>query len=147
MKLTVALFTLAVAPLLTLLLTTLTYALRDLSRVRLAEELGKRGRDDLFEPTLIYAQDLSFLTGAARLMCNTLVLIAMIDICRHMRGTDEPDVIEYLIAAVGATALLCVVSLALPRAIANHVGEEVIARCIGPLHFARELFATIASES
>jgi putative hemolysin len=143
MKLTVSLFTLAVAPLLTLLLTTLTYALRDLSRVRLAEELGKRGRDDLYEPTLEYAHDLSFLTGAARLMCNTLVLIAMIDICRHMRGNNEPDVVEYLIAAIGATALLCVVSLALPRAIANHIGEEIIARFVGPLHFAQRLFAPV----
>lgn len=137
MKLTVSLITLAIAPLLTLLLTTLTYALRDLSRVRLADALGRRGRDEMYEPTLEYAADLSFVTGAARLMCNTLVLIAMIDICRHARGNAEPDFIEYFVAAVAATLLLCVVSLALPRAIANHIGEDVIARFIGPLHFAR----------
>ena len=143
MKLTIALLILFIAPLATLLLTTLTYALRDMSRVRLADALGKRGRDELYEPTLEHALDLSFITGAARLLCNTLVLISMIDLCRHMRWPAEPDWVEYLVAGLGATALLCVVSLALPRAIANHAGEDVIARFSGPLHFTRRFLSPI----
>ena len=128
---------LTIFPLLSLLLAALTYALRDLSRVRLADALGDRGRDDLFEPTIEYAADLSFLTGAGRLICNTLILIASIELFRGLRGSPEPDWVEYLIALAVTSFLLITISLALPRAIATQYGERLIAWWIAPLHATR----------
>ena len=133
---------LMLAPLLSLLFSTLTYALRDISKLRLAEALGRRNRDAYYEPTIDHATDLSFLTGTARLFCNFLVLLAMIDLCRNLRGTQEPDWVEYGAAAVGAMAVTIVMSLALPRAIAAQSGEDVIGWFVVPLDAMRRTFAS-----
>lgn len=140
-----AVATLILMPLVTLLVSALTYALRDLSKVRLAEELGKRGKDQWYEPTLTHAGDLSFITGALRMLCNLLVLLALIDLFRKLRGTSESDGLEYFCAVLGACVILVLTSLALPRAIANHMGEELIARFIVPLHRVRTLFLPVTS--
>ena len=142
MRETIAVAVLLAAPLLSLLFSTLTYALRDLSRVRLAEELGKRGRDRFYDALIRDAHDLSFLTGTARLFCNFLVLLALIDLSRNLRDGPEADWVEYLVAAVLSTAILVVMSLALPRAIAAQAGEEAIAFVAPPLDLFRRMFAT-----
>jgi putative hemolysin len=133
---------LMVAPLLSLLFSTLTYALRDLSKVRLAEALGRRRRDTYYDTLVDHAHDLSFLTGTARLFCNFLLLLALIDLTRKMRGSSEPDWVEYLTATIVSTAILVVMSLALPRALAVQSGEEVIAFFARPLNVFRKMFAS-----
>lgn len=143
MRIALAVLLLIATPLLSLLFATLTYALRDVSRVRLADALGKRGRDELFEPTLEYAGDLSFLTGTARLLCNTLTLLALIEIFRGLRFTAEPDWLEYLLAVVCSISISVVASLALPRAIANQSGESAIAFFVGPLHTMRRVLKPV----
>lgn len=145
MRLFLAVATLIAMPLLTLLASALTYTLRDLSKVRLAEELGKRHKDQWYEPTIEHATDLSFITGSLRMVCNLLVLLALIDLFRKLRGTSEADGIEYLLAVVVASVILVLVSLALPRAIATHAGEEFLARFIVPLHGIRSFFAPVTA--
>lgn len=140
-----AVSTLIIVPLITLLVSALTYALRDLSKVRLAEELGKRTKDQWYEPTLDHAKDLSFITGALRMFFNLLVLLALIDLFRTLRGTSESDGLEYFCAVVCASIILVLASLALPRAVATHMGEELIARFIVPLHRMRSLFAPVTA--
>jgi CBS domain containing-hemolysin-like protein len=140
-----AVATLIAMPLITLLVSALTYALRDLSKVRLAEELGKRAKDHWYEPTLDHAKDLSFITGALRMFCNLLVLLALIDLFRNLRGTSEPDGWEYLCAVIVASIILVLTSLALPRAIATHMGEELIARFVVQIHGLRTLFSPVTA--
>lgn len=142
MRSMIAVAVLLIAPLLSLLFSTLTYALRDMSRVRLAEELGRRGRDRYYDSLTRDAHDLSFLTGTARLFCNFLVLLALIDLSRNLRGTAEADWVEYLVAAMLSTMITVVMSLALPRAIAAQAGEEAIAFFAPPLDAFRRAFAT-----
>ena len=141
MRPAIAVTLLMISPLLSLVCSTLTYALRDISKVRLAEALGRRGKDDFYEPMIAHAGDASFLTGTARLLLNFLVLLSLIDLSRHLRGTAEADWLEYLIAVGLATAILVVMSLALPRAIAVQAGEEVIALLVVPLDAVRRVFA------
>lgn len=142
MRMTLAVAVLMLAPLLSLLFSTLTYALRDLSKVRLAEALGRRGRDAYYDAIVRDAADLSFLTGTARLFCNFLLLLALIDLSRKLRGSSEPDWVEYLTATVISTAILVVMSLAMPRALALQYGEETIAFFAGPLDLFRRMFAS-----
>ena len=141
MRSTLAVLVLMFAPLLSLLTSTLTYALRDISKVRLAEALGDRGRDAYYESTIRHAHDLSFLTGAARLFCNFLLLVALIDLARHLNADADIDWFEYAVAALISMMILVVMSLALPRAIASHAGEDVIARFVVPLDAMRRVLA------
>jgi putative hemolysin len=140
-----AVATLILMPLVTVLVSALTYALRDLSKVRLAEELGKRSKDHWYEPTLQHAKDLSFITGALRMLCNLLVLLALIDLFRRMRGTSESDGVEYFCAVLAASFILVLTSLALPRALATHMGEELIALFVVLLHRVRAAFLPITA--
>src|SRR5580658_10329935 len=61
-----------------LFFSTLSYALRDFSRPRLEEQLKRFGKARLFEQTADQAADLIFVTAAARLLSNILVLIAVL---------------------------------------------------------------------
>ncbi len=140
-----AVATLILMPLLTLLASALTYTLRDLSKVRLAEELGKHKKDQWYEPTIEHATDLSFITGAVRMFCNLLVLLALIDLFRNLRGENSPDWLEYLLSVLVASIILVIVSLALPRAIATHAGEELLSRFIVPLHGVRTIFSPVTA--
>jgi putative hemolysin len=129
------------APALSALSTTLTYALRDLSKTRLADSLGRRGKDELFEPTLRYAGELSFICGVGRLLCNTLVLLASIDLLRQADGM--PVWLQYLVAVAVSVLILIVVSIALPRAIASHKGEEFVSWFAAPLLSIRRTLSPV----
>jgi len=131
MMYTLALITLVVSPILSLLLTTLTYALRDFSRARFAESLKQGGKDDYFESTVNHAPDLSFVASSGRIIANLFFLLSLIEL---LRGTGYPVWIQYLLALITAALILMIVSLALPRSIANHSGEAFIAKFVRPLH-------------
>ena len=57
-----------------LLFSTVSYALRDVSRARLSDALERRGRSDALDPTLEYAGDLIFLTAVFRMLANIMSL-------------------------------------------------------------------------
>jgi putative hemolysin len=141
MRLWLTILALTFFPFFSLLSTTLTYALRDMSRTRLADALGRRGQDDLFEPTIRYAGELSFLCGIGRLLCNTIVLLACVDLFR--RYEPFPDWLQYVLAVAVSVLILTIASIALPRAIASHIGESVIAYCVAPLHMLRRVLSPI----
>ena len=104
---------------------------------------GVAGATRTTSRTIEFATDLSFLTGTARLLFNFLVLLALIDLCRNLRGTAEPDWVEYAIAAAISMAITIVMSLALPRAIAAQSGEDVISWFVVPLDVTRRIFAPV----
>ena len=59
-----------------LVCSTLTYSLRELSRVRLSEYLERRGLAKWADPTMTHQGDLVFVTAVLRLLCNTGLVIA-----------------------------------------------------------------------
>lgn len=107
-----------------LLFGTLTYSLRDFSRVRLEDLLESRGQTAWMERTLERAADLAFVTAVVRLFCNILVLIGVL---RLLELSELGQSVQYLIAvtATGLTSL--VLSVAIPHALATHAPEPIIA--------------------
>ena len=125
---------LIVAVLGSLFFSTLTYALRDFSRARLAEVLDKYDRAHLLDPTVRCANDFILLTAFFRLVANVAVLLCI------LHAFDAPHrtwVSQYLLAAAITLALLLFLSVAVPHALSRHLAEPIIAQFIGILHTLR----------
>jgi CBS domain containing-hemolysin-like protein len=114
-----------------LFFSTLTFALRDFSRIRLEQWLKRRDRADEFESTVEHADDYAFVTALLRLLCNILVLICVLYL---FHDTESNLWLQYLYAFLITGAISAVASVAVPLAIARHVGEMVIALCVPALH-------------
>ncbi len=126
------------AILLSLLFSTLTYSLREVSRARLGEFLEQRGKSQWLAPTMEHQADLIFVTAVGRLVANMLILIAtlaMFDLTRlsHLLG--------YVLAVVitGIITLIC--SVAVPHAAADHFGSELVGFFAVPLAALRKILA------
>ena len=130
----VIILAIAVATLLSLLFSTLTYALRDFSRAKLADELEKRGKSEYLEPTVEHAGDLIFVTAIARLLANILILIGVL---RLLNGTEYRLGVQYLLAVIATGAISLFTSVAFPHAIAHHAAEPTVAVFIRFLHGLR----------
>jgi CBS domain containing-hemolysin-like protein len=120
------------ASLLSLFFSTLTYALRDYSRARLADALNRRRRGDLLERITRLAPDLVFTTAIGRLVATLLILIFVLHL---MSGSHWNPWLQYLIATAVSAIISVFAAVAVPHALARHAGEELIAT------FPRFLFA------
>jgi CBS domain containing-hemolysin-like protein len=122
------------AVLLSLLFSTLTYSLREVSRVRLGEFLEERGSPQWLEPTMDHLADLIFVTAIGRLVANMLILIGVL-IAFDVTGISLVG--RYLLAVVvtGVVTLIC--SVAIPHAAANHFGSALVGYFAAPLNGLR----------
>jgi CBS domain containing-hemolysin-like protein len=125
---------LALASILSLLFSTLTYCLRDVSRARLADELERIGAASRLEPTVAKINDFIFVTAFCRLIANIMVLICILHLLR-LAGFRE--VVQYLAAILLTGVVTLFVSVAVPHALARHAAEKTIAASIGFLHGLR----------
>jgi putative hemolysin len=125
-----------------LLFSTLTYSLRELSRVRLADALERRGKSDCLEPTLKHQNDLVFVTAVLRLLCNTALLLCSLDLAEATLGPDRAT--SYTLAVVIGTLVSLIASVMLPSAITQHAGDAVVAALVRPLHTLRWLLWPVA---
>jgi putative hemolysin len=117
-----------------LLFSSLTYSLRDYSRAVLDDYLERHGRQDRLDSIVDQTPELIFITAVFRLLSNLLLLIFIL---RGFHETEWPLAMQYL-AAVAVTAVVSlVVSVALPTAIANHIGEAMIGFFHRPLQGVR----------
>jgi putative hemolysin len=123
-----------------LLFSTLTYALRDLSRVRLTEFLERRGRADMVQPTIDHAPDLIFVTAVGRLFANILILLLALWL---LDATGYRPAARYALAAVIAGLLHLFFSVAVPTALAQHTGDAIVASHVGFLHALRAVLAPL----
>ena len=114
-----------------LLLSTLTYSLRELSRVRLAEFLQRRGRQDRLEQTIQRVGDLIFVTAVGRLFANLFIVLFALWL---MDTTGYRPAVRYALAAVVAGAIHLIGSVAVPNALARHAGDAIVASQVGLLH-------------
>jgi CBS domain containing-hemolysin-like protein len=114
---------LLLASVFTLFFSILTYSLRDFSRTRLAEYLGKHNGDKWFEPITRNADDLIFLTAFGRLFSNiavcvqTFICFDQFQFSTFLRNT-------LMVFVAGFIATFC--SITIPQAAAKYGGPEFI---------------------
>jgi CBS domain containing-hemolysin-like protein len=129
-----------VASALTLLFSTLTYALRDFSRTRLTEALERRNQVDRADQLVEHSNDLIFTTAVGRLFSNLLLLIFILELAHN---PTWPKWAHYLLAvlATGLIAMFC--SVAIPHALSRHAGEAILAGHARFLLFWRSLLSPV----
>ncbi|HMO25516.1 MAG TPA: CNNM domain-containing protein, partial [Tepidisphaeraceae bacterium] len=111
-----------------LMLATLTYALRDYSRARLEVALERRNRLHLIEPLVDHCGELAFLTALFRLVMNLIVLLSVL----HLTTLFVSGVWNQYLVALGTTAVISTLfGVTIPHALALHAGEGIIASCAG----------------
>lgn len=126
----------------TLVFSTLTYSLRDLSRSRLGEALDRRGMAGWLDRTVDAQADLVFVTAVLRLLFNTAVLICALLLVEEV-GFARPA--SYVMAVLIGTAVSLVCSVMLPTAVTRHAGDSVVAAVVRPLHTLRWLLWPVAA--
>ena len=112
------------------LISTLTYSLRDFSRARLIDLLNRGGHPERADRIIQHASELAFLTALFRLILNLAVLVGLIEL---FRDHNWERWLEYTVAAGLAAIISVLTSVTLPHALALHVGEPIIAVFAGPL--------------
>jgi CBS domain containing-hemolysin-like protein len=124
----------AAAALASLLVSTLTYALRDFSRPRLEEYLQARGGAEWYERTIAVHQDLIFVTATVRLLANIFVLLGVLHLLTYWQ---IPRWVQYMLAVATSGMLMLFCSVAIPHALAQHAGEKLIGSHVRFLHVLR----------
>lgn len=142
MSIVVLLILIAVAALCSLGFATLTYSLRDLSRVRLGEALQRRGRSELLEPTIGRLNELVLATAIGRLLGNTLVLLGVLYLFER---NGFRTAARYAWSVVTAGSISLFFSVAIPHAWARYSGDSIVAASARFLHGFRTamLFVTV----
>jgi len=133
MSLPYAVFTLFVSAAGSLVFSTLTYSLRDLSRVRLSDYLEKHKRARWLEPITEHTAELVFVTAVLRMLANTLIVLASVWICARITRTAVRDVAIFCLAAL----VTLVFSVALPHALAKYAGDALVGASASVLHGLR----------
>ena len=111
-----------------MLFSTLNLALRLPSRVRIAEQFDKTGRDDLFEAFVTIRPQYLLATAVLRSMATlALLLIALQTVDGFHPAGRAMDIV---VAAVGSLALVLVFGVAIPNAWAKYAGDSLIVRSL-----------------
>jgi CBS domain containing-hemolysin-like protein len=134
--------TLIVVTLGSLLFSTLTYALRDLPRIRLAEFLERKARQRWLDVTADNIDDLVFVTAVWRMLFNTAIVVFSLVIVE--RGVGD-RVIAYALAALLAGAITLIFSVALPHSLAAYAAAEIVGSCAELLYGMRIVMTPITA--
>src|SRR3954447_6962928 len=126
--------TLLVAAVGSLVFSTLTYSLRELSRVRLADYLDRHGKSAWTDRTANNADDLVFVTAVGRLLCNTASALASVWLCEHVFASR---VAQYGAGAAVAMVLGLLASVLIPNALTRHAGDAIVGLFVRPLEWMR----------
>lgn len=132
---TVITATILVAAAGSLVFSTLTYSLRELSRVRLGASLGRKGMLDWLETTMSHQSDLVFLTALFRLLFNTAIVIASLQLSEHVFPGASGK--RYALTFAAAAFITLFSSVLIPSALTRHTGDAIVASFIRPLHGLR----------
>lgn len=125
-----------------LIFSTLTYSLRDMSRARLADHLARRRRSHLLEPTIGHLNELIFVSAVARMLANTLIALSSVWICQAtLRKFAIRDVAIFFLAAI----VTLFFSVAFPQAITRYAGDSFLAASVGALHLLRIVFKPLSA--
>ncbi|MDP9175395.1 MAG: hemolysin family protein [Planctomycetota bacterium] len=130
------------AALLSLIFSSLTYSLREYSRARLAEFLGKRDWDHWFESITDHTPDLTFLTAVCRQFCNILMFVLVFSAFEY---TSYGRLARYGMTMVVAAIIAVFCSIAVPHAAAKYAGAEVVGLFAPVLNALRIVFSPLTS--
>jgi putative hemolysin len=106
-----------------LLCSALSYALRDLPRIRLAEYLERKGKQKWLEATADNMGDLILATAVWRMLFNTAAVVFSLVLLERLVPNR---VLAYTLAAVLAGAIALVFSIALPNSLAQYAAAELV---------------------
>ena len=117
-----------------LIFSTLTYSLREMSRVRLADFLQRRGLAKWVEPTVQHQADLVFVTAVFRLLFNTAIVLTSLWWAERVTQTTAA---RYAVAALVATFVTLFSSVMIPNALTRHSGDAIVGSSVRLLHALR----------
>jgi putative hemolysin len=123
--------------LLSLFFSCLTYSLRDLSRPRLADYLGKHNGDKWFDDLVEHTADLAFLTAIARQLCNILLWLAVLA-WLELYGVEI--FLRYVLALLIAGLITIFVAVTIPAVVAKYAGPEIVGFFAPTLYVLRRAF-------
>lgn len=127
MNLYMAIGLLLIATLLSLFFSTLNYALRELSRGRLAEIIEKHGLNEEVGRIVDESLDMAFVCSTARLLANLTIIVVLMDLFSR---TSQQLATQYAEAIIISGVLTLFSSVAFPHAIARHAGEPIVVMCL-----------------
>jgi putative hemolysin len=115
---------------------TLSYALRDYSRSRLAERLDRYGRGGPVALDWVsdHARDLIFVTAVARMTANLLMYVCVL---RLTAFTGDRMLVQDALSVLAAGVVTLFASVAIPHAAARYAGETFIALFLPVLRLVR----------
>jgi len=129
MTLTLLFWTFVISTVASLLFSTLSYALRTISRVQLEEALVVRHRTRALEAILSARYDLALSASILRLICNTAGILA-VGAYFLTRYYKEPHPLKVFGFTVLVTVpVMMIFSVAIPQAWAKYAGEPLLAFC------------------
>jgi len=120
----------------TLVFSTLSYALRMMSRVRLDEELVRAGRAEKLEAILAARYDVALASATLRLVSSAVVIIAIASrfLLDYMDDPQPLKVFGWTLLV--SIPLLLIFSVAIPQAWGRYAGEKLVVMCWPMLRLA-----------
>ncbi|MGD0390229.1 MAG: hemolysin family protein [Tepidisphaeraceae bacterium] len=131
----------ALASLLSLFFSAVTYSLRAYSRVRLAEFLGRHDADRWFEPVTENTSDLTFLTAIFRQFSNILIWVLVF---ASFEQTRYGALVRYTLTVFVAGVIAVFVAVTIPHAAARYAGAEIVGFFAPVLNVLRIVFSPLA---
>ena len=111
------------ASLLSLFFSSMTYSLREYSRPRLAEFLGRRDSDKWYESITEHTPDLTFLTAIFRQFSNILIWVLVF---ASFEQTEYSPLIRYAMTVIVAGIIAVFIAVTIPHAAARYAGAELV---------------------
>lgn len=125
------LFVAVISVLLTLFLSAINQALRNIAWVKLDEAFSKKGHPQRTQIMRQHLAQLIFATATLRLFVN---LVLMLCILSYWYSPDAPHSIGTLLKAFAVSALiLSIFSVAIPHAWGKHAGTPMLVYCYAPI--------------
>ncbi len=140
MSLSLTIAGVVLASLLSFFFSTLTYCLREFSRTRFAEFLGKRDADRWYETIIENTSDLTFLTAILRQVSNMLIFV-LVFAC--FEQTEYGRWVRYALTVIVAGAIAIFFAVTIPHAAAKYAGSEIVGFFAPVLHYLRLIFFPI----
>ncbi len=118
----------------TLVFSALTYSLRQLNRIRLADYLQRHGKSQWLDRTMDHADDMALVTGVWRMVLNTVLVLACYAlITRQIHETW----LAFLLTALLASLITFFCAVAFPHTLAEYASAEIVGFFVRPLHLLR----------
>ena len=128
---------------LSMLFGTANLSLRDLSRHRLAEVLGARGKVEWSEQIIADTHFMVLTTSILRHLCHIVFTLC---VAALMSGVFAEHSAAYYVSTIAVSAMLLLVfGIAIPNAWARHAGEKYIAATFPVLRACRTGLAPVVS--